>query len=182
MATYQYDETQEIIDREYLGKIARARYEAESWLQLHSADYFATPQNGAAMTRHMQENGLPLTAENFEIAYEQLKASGELLPGREAVARMSADEVKEFARQNGRAVFDGHGRLMGYDLPPAYSASSEGYNRPAARYTQDRLPAHPGDVNRNPSRAEFASWSADRAEDWLKARGYWGQNLPDFLR
>jgi hypothetical protein len=178
MARYEYDDTEVIVDKQYLGRIAAARFEAESWLQLHSADYFATPQNGAAMTKHMEENGIPLTAEGFEQAYSQLKRSGGLLPAREAVANMSASELNEFARQNGIARYDGFGRLAGYDLPAAYSAptSSEGYAQDRQSSTLTPVTdAFPEDAGKTFNARQLASFSASRYEAYMRRTGQWGK-------
>jgi hypothetical protein len=184
MTIHQWDDTEEIFDREQLGKVARAKFEAQAFLDMHAGDYFATPQNGKLISDYVQKNKLPLLAESFEVAFETLKADGTLLPAREAVARMSADELTSFAAEHGAPVYGPNGRLLGHNLPEAYSASSEGYNRPSqpSRYTQSRLPSHPEDVKRNPSKREFAMWPADRADAWLQERGYWGGDLPEFLR
>jgi hypothetical protein len=56
-------------------------------------------------------------------------------------------------------------------------------NRPRqSAYTQSAPPAHPEDAQRNPSKREWAFWPADRQRDWMIARGYWGKDLPDFLK
>lgn len=177
-------EIQALIDRDNLGRIAAARYEAESFLQMHGKDYFPTPQNGKLISDYVQQNNLPLSAEGFEEAFTALQKSGDLLPARESVARMSADEIKEFAKQNGTPVYGPDGRVLGHNLPSAYSepTSGEGYNRPRARYTQSTLSSHPEDAKRNPSKREFAMWDHQRAKDWLIERGYWDGDLPEFLR
>ena len=136
------------------------------------------------MTQYMSDHNLILNAENFEYAFEKLKAIGLLLPAKEALATMSDAESQKFYKAHGVAVYDGHGRIAGYDLPDVYRAPSDDFNRPrqTSRYTQDRLPAHPEDARRDPTKREFAFWDADRQRDWLIARGYWGGDLPDFLQ
>ncbi len=173
---------QEEVSREYLGKIAAARYEAETFMSMHP-EYFSTPENGRLITEFMVEKNLILTAENFEYAFEKLKAQGKILPAREVLATMSANEIKEFSKTHGVPVRDGFGNVS-YELPDAYlTASTEDYNRPRqSRYTQSAPPAHPEDAQRNPSRREWAFWPSDRQRDWMIARGYWGKDLPDFLK
>lgn len=168
--------------REYLGKVAAARYEAQTFMSMHP-EFFSTPENGRLITEFMAEKNLMLTAENFDYAFEKLKAQGKLLPAREVLANMTADEVKQFSKTHGMPVRDEFGNVS-YELPEVYlTASSEDYNRARhSRYTQRTLPAHPEDAQKNPSRREWAFWPADRQRDWLIARGYWGKDLPDFLK
>jgi hypothetical protein len=174
---------QEVIDKAYLGKVAAARFEAETFLARHR-EFFCTPENGQLMTQYMQDHNLILTAENFEHTFEKLKSRGLLLPAKEALAAMSADEIKKMGEMHGTPRYDGHGRIIGYDFPDAYDEPSDDYNRPrlGASFTQSRLPLHPEDAKRDPSRREYAMWDSDRQRDWLIARGYWGGDLPDFLK
>ncbi len=166
------------VNKDYLDQVSAARYEAQTFLSKHP-EFFATPANGHKIVNYMQEHNLKLNAENYEYAFEKLKGQGELLPGREALATMSAEEFKQFAKTHGTPVSDEVGRVS-YELPDAYlRESTESYNRP--RYTQNTPPVHPEDAKRNPSKREFAFWNSSRQRDWLIARGYWGKNLPDFL-
>ena len=129
MQNYQYDDEQMIVDHGELGKIASARFEAQSFLQLHP-EFFATRENGQKVTAYIEQNGLPLNAESMETAYRKLKASGEILPPRETIALMSADELKKFAAEHGEPVIDSWGRTN-YELPQAYrEPTSSDYNRP----------------------------------------------------
>jgi hypothetical protein len=177
------EQEEAVVDKAYLGKVSAARYEAQTFMSRHP-EFFATPQNGKIMTDYMAEKNLILTAENFEHAFEKLKAQGKILPAREVLATMSAEQVRKLSETHGTPVYDGHGRIAGYDLPDAYNEPSPDFNRPrqGVRYTQDRLPAHPEDAQRNPSRREYAMWDSDRQKAWLVERGYWGRDLPDFLK
>jgi hypothetical protein len=174
---------QEVVDKAYLGKVSAARYEAQTFMSRHP-EFFSTPENGRVMTQYMMDHNLILTAENFEHTFEKLKSLGLLLPAREVVANMSADEIKKLGQMHGSPVYDGHGRLAGYDLPDAYNEPSPDFNRPrqGASFTQSRLPLHPEDARRDPSKREFAMWDSDRQRDWLIARDYWGKDLPEFLK
>ena len=173
-------EQQAGVDPAYLSKVSAARFEALTFMNLHP-EYFSTPANGKVMTDYMAQEKLILTAENFEYAFEKLKAQGKILPAKEALATMSDAESQQFYRDHGTPVYDGHGRITGYNLPEIYrTESTASYNRP--RFTQSTLPAHPEDAKRNPSKREFAMWNADRQRDWLIERGYWGKDLPGFLR
>jgi hypothetical protein len=175
-------EQEQGVSKEYLGKVSAARYEAQTFMSMHP-EYFVTPANGKLIGDYMLEHNLILTAENFEHTFEKLKSQGKLLPPREALATMNADEIKQFTRSHGVPVRDGFGNVS-YELPEIYmTAPSEDYNRPRqSRYTESRLPTHPEDARRDPSKREWAFWSSDRQRDWLIARGYWGGDLPDFLR
>ena len=177
-------EQQETVDKQLLGKASAARFEAQTFMSLHP-EYFVTPANGTAITDYVAEKNLILTAENFEYAFEKLKAQGKLLPAREALATMSADEFTEFAKQHGTPVHDSHGNLEGYNLPEAYNtAPSADYNRPRQKscFTQSTMPRHPEDAHRKVSKKEFQMWDADRAKEYLQAIGAWGGPLPPHLR
>ena len=123
-------EIQQLIDRDNLGPLATVRYEAEAWLSTHP-EYFVTRANGEKMTGYMAEHGIELNAEGFEQAYRRLKQAGEILPARESLAKMSADELKAFVREHGEPVTDSWGRTT-HEIPSAYTspASSEGFVRP----------------------------------------------------
>jgi hypothetical protein len=170
-------EIQALIDRDNLGRVAAARYEAESFLQMHSKDYFATPQNGKLISEYVQQNGLGLTAEGFEEAYVALQKSGKLLPAREAIARMSADEVKAFAAENGTPVYDGFGRVMGHNFPEAYSQPTPAdYNRPHQSSTLSPVAdPYPEDKGKKFTARQLASFSSDRFKAYAQRTGQWGK-------
>src|SRR5271169_1714785 len=113
--------SEDYIDRSQLSKAANARYEASTFLSQYP-EFFTTPENGRRMTDFMQEKHLALTAANFEYAFEQLKARGELLPSREVLANMNAAEIERLAKKVGTPTFDGFGNHNGYDWPDAYRA------------------------------------------------------------
>jgi hypothetical protein len=170
------------VDPKYLSTLAAARYEAETFMSRHP-EWFCTPANGEVMRKYMEDNSLILTVENFEHAFEVLKRQGKILPTRESMVKMSDAELKKFYEANGTPRYDGHGRLLGYDLPEVYTETpTDDYNRPRAKVTQSRMPLHPEDARRDPSKREYAMWDSDRQRDWLIARGYWGGDLPEFLR
>ena len=165
----------EQVDREHLGRVAAARYEAETFISVHP-EFFTTPANGKAVTDFLAERDLILTAENFEYAFEKLKAQGKLLPAREVLANMSADEVKEFTKSHGTPVRDGFGNLS-YELPEAYLRSpSEDYNRPrqssSLEPVADRFPQ---DANKTFTPRQLASFSADRLRAFYERTGKWGK-------
>lgn len=158
-------EIQALIDRDNLGRVAAARYEAESFLHLHGKDYFATPQNGKLITGYLEERGLDLTAENFETAFQKLKSSGKILPPREAVAMMNSEEFKEFIQQNGG------------DLPEAYSQpTSADYNRPKQGTTLAPVSdPYPQDAGKTFTARQLAGFSADRYRAYHERNGTWGK-------
>ena len=164
------------VNKDYLDQVSAARYEAETFLKMHP-EFFVSPANGKKVTDYMAEKNLKLNATNFEYAFEKLKAKGELLPGREALARMTADEVTAFARQHGEPVYDGFGNVSGYNLPDVYRAPSDpSYNRP--RQSSSLQPVgdqFPEDRNRTFTARQLASFSADRYRAYCERTGQWGK-------
>jgi hypothetical protein len=177
-----HEESQAVVDKQYLGKVSAARFEAETFMSRHP-EYFITPANGTAITDFVAEKNLILTAENFEYAFEKLKEQGKLLPAREALATMTSTEFQRFAKTHGRPVTDDRGHVS-YELPEVYlKEPTESYNRPrTSRYTEATLPRHPEDAHRKITKKEFNSWGADRMKEYLQMIGAWGGPLPDHLK
>jgi hypothetical protein len=184
-------EQEQGVDKEYLGKVSAARYEAQTFLAKHP-EFFSTPENGKIMTDYMAEKNLILTAENFEYAFEKLKQRGKLLPAKEALANMSADEFKEFVDKNGVPTYDAFGRER-KELPEVYlTESTVDYNRgrqkpgPAQTMRQSRnvteQGTHPWEQGKKISRETYATMSSDdlgALHHWLAENGI---SLKEVLR
>jgi hypothetical protein len=162
------------VDPKYLSTLANARFEAETFMSRHP-EWFCTPENGKIMTDYMSEKSMALTAENFEVAFERLKARGKILPAKEVIARMSADEFKKFVQQNGTPVEDPNGRgRVTYEIPEAYRRESTiDYNRPreyghvrSMSQSRIRTVTPKWEKGQTLSRAEYARLSSDDLRDF----------------
>ena len=126
------------------------------------------------------DNKMARTAENFEKAYTALRAERELLvPGSQALQLMTAAEYQQFAEQNGTPRFL-NGKLTGYDLPHELNLPpAETENSPhRLRKSQMKYPELNG---YEPTKAEMDRWSAEKFDEWAKANGHWGRQLPEYL-
>jgi hypothetical protein len=170
--------------REHLGKVAAARYEATTFMSAHP-EFFASPENSQTMLAYMEKHNLVLNAENYSYALEKLKAAGKIIPAKEALAKMSADEFKEFVDKNGFTAYDHAGREY-KELPASYlQESTVNYNRKsgpvgtmrqartavARRESSDFARTHPWEQGRKITKAQYAMLDADHQSDlhdWLE--------------
>jgi len=169
--------------RAQLSSLSATRYEAETFIARHK-EFFVTPANGKKISDYMQRQGMNFQdAQDYELAFAELKSRGELIPSREELANMGSGEYEEFIKAHGVPVTDGFGRVS-YELPQDYlTAPTEDYNRPRmTRYTQNTLPAHPEDAKRKISKQEFLMMNPERAKEYLQMIGCWGKDLPEHLR
>lgn len=177
------NQQEEAVGREHLGKVAAARYEAQTFLARHP-EFFSTKQNGDTIINYLTEHNLLVNAENMEFAYSKLKQRGKILPAKEVLASMSADELKKFVDTNGVPVYDAFGRES-RELPAAYFVESTvDYNRgrqkpgPVQTMRQSRnvteQGAHPWERGKKISRETYATMSSDdlgALHDWLEENG-----------
>jgi hypothetical protein len=163
------------VNKDYLDQVSAARYEAETFLQMHP-EFFSTRANGDAIVSYMQEKNLKLNANNFEFAFEKLKSQGKLLPGKETLALMGSEEFKQFAKTHGTPVRDEFGRVS-YELPDAYlTDNTESYNRPRQSSTVEPVADRfPQDANKTFTPRQLASFSADRLRAFYERTGQWGK-------
>jgi hypothetical protein len=168
-------EQEEGVDPSNLSAVAAARYEAQTFLNLHP-EFFTTPANGKMITDYMAEKNLKLNANNFEYAFERLKAQGKLLPGKETLALMGSEEFKQFAKTHGTPVRDEFGRVS-YELPDAYlTESTEDYRRPRQSSSlQPVADQFPEDKNKTFTAKQLAGFSADRYRAYCERIGTWGK-------
>jgi hypothetical protein len=167
--------------REHLGKVSAARFEAETFLARHPS-FFSTKQNGDTIIAYLTEHNLLCNAENMEYAFGKLKAAGKILPAKEVLASMTADEFKKFVDKNGVPAYDAFGRVRN-ELPSAYLVETTvDYNRspqkPGPMRTMAQSRPRTGtpkwETGKKLSKREYALLPADDHQDfhaWLEENG-----------
>ena len=174
------------IDPSQLAPMANARFESEVFVENHKDDYFACPTNLRAMLGYMESHNLSLTAENYERAFRVLSSQGKILQPKEAMAKASYAELQQMAKEHGIPRHDPTtGKVLGYDFPPEWNAPLPDTSQRVTAHTQAAInPAHPEDLKPGyrPSKREFQSWDSQRMRTYLQHIGYWGRELPTWLR
>lgn len=175
------NEQEEAVGREHLGKVSAARFEAQTFLARHP-EFFSTKANGDTIINYLTEHNLLCNCENMEYALTKLKSAGRILPAKEVLASMTADEFKKFMDQNGTPVYDAFGRVRN-ELPEAYlTETTVDYNRspqkPGPMRTMAQSRPRTGtpkwETGKKLSKREYALLPADDHQDfhaWLEENG-----------
>jgi hypothetical protein len=177
-----------LVDPSKLGQAAAMTYEAELFTEKHP-EFFGSGANRKIMLDYMNNNKIPWTTENLEKAFEDLKARGELFSPEQSIATMSAQELAQMSYKYGEAKYDSMGNFLGWEWP-SHMMKPAGYSygkRQKGAHGSTVRPlamGHPEDLERKPSRKEWAQWGADRTREYLEAKGLWEKPfLPkDFFR
>jgi hypothetical protein len=182
-------ETMEQVNPAELSRKANAHFEALAFLEDHP-EYLRCNTNQALFKVELQKLGRPPKYQDMVNIYEKLK---DKLLTRQKVAHIMAigtvAQASELLEKEGVERFDDYGRSMGKDFPDAFrepvnmrGPRENSAGRATKHYMQSIKQEHPEDEGYRPTKREFAGWTADRQREWLEASGYWGRDLPSFLR
>lgn len=186
------EQVPEGIDRATLSAEANAHLEALAFIQDHP-NFVQCPQNRDVLIEEFGRQGItrPKYAD-FTAAYNKALKAGKLLT-REKAAEVftfgTANDIKKLAETQGTPRYDSQGRHIGYELPEGLlrnpgpvsdkRLTNAGRTTP---YLRSVTPENANDKSYRPSKREFASWTARRQREWLEESGYWGGDLPSYLR
>jgi hypothetical protein len=180
--------------------VAVTRFETETFLHTHPS-FLVCQSNSEKLQRWVndkygakdrngnfdQESTDPAiyNADTFNEAYSALEDLPRGDPNRlihanrEGFNKLSAAEVADMARLNGRPVYE-NGRITGYDWNPEFQHMAPVDLGPQITKGQMRWPQ---DFGKKYSKHDIATWPADRFKEYLQSRGEWGKfELPEDLR
>jgi hypothetical protein len=104
----------------------------------------------------------------------------------EDLLRVGTDkDVNRIYQENGIERRDHRGKVVGYDLPESFkNPSAEEMNTWGRGRTTSALRpiSETETTGYKPTKREFAQWSADKQRAWMEDNGYWGGDLPRYLR
>lgn len=175
------------VDPTHLTPTATFKFEMQVFIDTHS-DYLVCKYNSDQLVEWVESRKLPPNHDNIDRAYTALKAEGKMLTSgnfHAKIAKMTHDEVQELLRVNGVAKYDDFQRFQGYDWPERWKhfPVADTTGRQTADLTPTQQEQLAKDLSRNPTKREFfGEWGPDRAKQWLIAKGYWGRELPLYLR
>ncbi len=180
------------IDRAALSAEANSHLESLAFLHDHP-EFVQCPQNSQVLLTEFNRAGItnPKYAD-FKTAYSKARNAGKLLTREKAAeifALGTAKDIKKLEEEQGTPRYDAQGRFAGYDLPEGLlrnpGAISDKRVKQAGRttpYLRSVTEENKNDKDYRPSKREFASWTARRQREWLEEAGYWGGDLPSYLR
>jgi hypothetical protein len=173
---------------------ARANAHLEALVFVHeNPDFLPSKQNSAFILAQFKQKGIEKpTAKDFADAYRKGLEAKKLLTRdevRKVIQAGSAADLQNLVEREGIPRYDERGRFIGHDYPESFtepvkldSERSKQAGRATATHMSPIATDHPNDEAYRPSKREFAGWGPRRQREWLEAAGYWGRDLPDYLK